>query len=165
MSAVSAVAVFCSTIALAACGAAGPGDPPGDPPPKQRVPEPGDPPASVPTPADREMPTANGAAHGSPTDEENRKPQPTGVVHVVQVSDTGFAPRVMTIALGDTVQFDFVSDRQSVTSGFECLADGMFDSGVRERTQSYRVTFLRTGAFPFYSLGDCGELTGALLVK
>ena len=165
ISAVSAVAVFCSSIVLAACGPAATTDPPGDPSPAEHAPDLGGLPSTSPTLDDRESTANQGGAHPSATDDQTHRPTPTGVVHVIQVSNAGFAPLSVTIALGDTVEFDFASDRQSVTSGFACLADGMFDSGTRESGQSYRVTFLRTGPFPFYSVGDCEQNTGAVLVK
>ena len=165
-SAIAAAAVFCSMFAVTACGPAATTDPPSDPAPTQHVPEIDPPAASPPTDRWGTATSSDDAAHDSPSiDATPTKPHPTGVVHLVQVTDSGFSPPSMTLSLGDTVEFDFLSSSHSVTSGFACHADGMFESGRRDTGENYRVTFLRTGVFPFYSEDDCERMTGALFVK
>lgn len=88
----------------------------------------------------------------------------TGRTHSISVGSGTFSPRVIDIQLGDTVEFIWTSGTNSVTSGFHCKADGMFTSATRVTPATYRVTFLRTGVFPFYSEPECSTMTGLIAV-
>ena len=50
--------------------------------------------------------------------------------HVVTLQGTTFSPQDITIAVGDTVQWDWISGFHSVTSGLGGSADGIFTSGL-----------------------------------
>lgn len=103
------------------------------------------------------------ATTDEPSDDQP-KPMDSGRAHSVVVGAGMYAPRMINIQLGDSVEFNWQIGTHSVTSGFQCKADGMFASGVRPFPASYRVTFLRTGVFPFYSDPDCETMSGMITV-
>jgi len=99
-------------------------------------------------------------------DQAREKPHATGVVHVVQVGTDGFTPSSLDIPLGDSIDFVWATSRvHTVTSGLECLADGMFASGPRSAPSTYRVTFLRPGPFLYFSEDDCHGMVGSIVVE
>ena len=59
--------------------------------------------------------------------------------HVVTLSGTTFSPRDLTIKIGDTVQWDWVSGLHNVESGVGGVHDGNFRSG--NATSSTATTF------------------------
>lgn len=93
-------------------------------------------------------------------------PRPSGRTHVVLVEDRRFVPATLTIDLGDTVEFVWATPgRHDVTSGFECLGDGKFESGVHGSGSSWRLTYLHAGIFPYFSGPECDVMQGLLVVK
>jgi plastocyanin len=161
MTALSAAALLCST-SLFACGPAPTSDPTNDVRITAHTPDLRDPSAGA---ARDGVPATSDATRDAPNEAPPAPPHPTGVIHRVEVSDTAYLPLSLSLSLGDSVDFVFTSGVHSVTSGFECRADGLFQSGPRESGTTYRVTFLRTGIFPFFSDDACDTMTGALLVK
>jgi plastocyanin len=97
-------------------------------------------------------------------DDVPRTPVDSGRTTSVVVGAGSFSPRMINVHLGDTVEFNWQSGTHSVTSGFRCKADGMFASGMRPYPATYRVTFLRTGIFPFYSEPECETMAGMITV-
>jgi plastocyanin len=162
MTAISAAALLCSISLCVACGSAPTSDPTIEARSTGHVPDLHNPSASA---ARDDAPATNAATRDTPGEAPPAPPRPTGIVHLVQVTDTGFSPLSLSLSLGDSVDFVFTASDHSVTSGFECHADGMFQSGRQGSGTTYRVTFLRTGVFPFFSDDACDTMTGALLVK
>lgn len=106
----------------------------------------------------------SGTATADQPDDASSPPRETGQVYSVSVGPGSFSPAIINIHLGDAVEFTWETGRHSVTSGFLCKADGMFASGLRAYPASYRVTFLRTGVFPFFSDPECEEMAGLITV-
>ena len=105
------------------------------------------------------------ASRATSLDADPPPPRATGVVHTVTLGGGTFAPRVVTIALGDTIDFVWADGTHSVASGFRCKVDGMFQSGLHPAPFSYRLTFLKPGVFPYFSEAECEEMTGMIVVK
>lgn len=62
--------------------------------------------------------------------------------HDVSVSGTSFTPSSLTIAVGDTVQWNWGSGVHDVESGVGGVADGIFDSGTPvSAPMTFSVTF------------------------
>lgn len=71
---------------------------------------------------------------------------------IVQVGPGGgrtFSPATVTIAPGDTVEWDWFSSPHSATSGTG-TPDGLFDSGVHSVPFTFTHVFPSEGSFPYY---------------
>ena len=109
-------------------------------------------------------PRAQEQATTAEPDDDHTPPRDTGRTASVMVGAGSYAPRTINVMLGDAVEFTWTTGTHTVTSGFRCKADGMFASGTRAYPASYRVTFLRTGIFPFYSDPECATMSGLIMV-
>jgi plastocyanin len=94
---------------------------------------------------------------------------PSGTTQVVNVGQNGlrFAPSTITIHVGDTVRWQWVSSGigHSTTSGSSCTPDGIWDSGTKS-SGSFSHTFNSAGHFPYFCTPHCGVgMTGTVEVQ
>jgi plastocyanin len=87
----------------------------------------------------------------------------------VQVGANGgnaFAPKDVSIQVGDTVQWTWQGDNHSVTSGVPGNPDGLFDSGVQNTGFTFSFTFNDPGLFPYFCTvhGACCGMVGSVTV-
>ena len=80
--------------------------------------------------------------------------------HVVDIRDVQFAPRTLTIAVGDTVTWTN-SDSMPHTATSE---DDAFDSGNMDEGQSFSFTFTEPGTYE-YRCDYHSEMTGTIVVE
>ena len=77
--------------------------------------------------------------------------------HIVEISNFSFDPDTLTIEEGDTVEWIHVgSSRHTTTSGANCTADGIWDSGFMQNGDVFAVDFDEEGEFPYYCIPHCG---------
>jgi plastocyanin len=75
----------------------------------------------------------------------------TGAAAVtIKVGSYYYNPKTVTIKVGETVEWVWVSGTHSVTSGSSCTADGKFDSANHATPYTYTRTFTETGTFPYF---------------
>jgi len=94
---------------------------------------------------------------------------PSGTTQVVNVGDGGlrFAPSTITIHVGDTVRWQWVSSGigHTTTSGSACTSDGIWDSGNKS-SGFFSHTFNTAGHFPYFCRPHCGSgMTGTVEVQ
>jgi plastocyanin len=86
----------------------------------------------------------------------------------VQVGADGlkFTPQDVTIHVGDTVHWVWVSGSHSTTSGVPGNADGMWDSGIHSAPFTFDFTFLTAGTFNYFCSphGGCCGMIGSVTV-
>lgn len=93
-------------------------------------------------------------------------PPPPPRTMVVDVNSNFFAPRVLTIRVGDTVRWEFEASGHTVTSGGGCSSDGMFDSGLRSDGATFSQTFTAAGSYDYHCVPHCSEgMTGTIVVE
>jgi glucose/arabinose dehydrogenase len=68
----------------------------------------------------------------------------------VNVRDFVFAPRTVTVRVGDTVRWNWINGIHSTTSGVSGTANGRWDSGVQSVPFSFDQTFNQAGGFPYF---------------
>src|ERR1041385_4994766 len=61
-----------------------------------------------------------------------------------------FTPPMVTIQVGDTVQWNFVSSGHTTTSGTPGSPDGLWDSGIQNPGSTFSFTFTEAGSFPYF---------------
>ena len=71
----------------------------------------------------------------------------TTTVNVGQ-GGTNFVPSSVTIRTGDTVQWNWVANNHSATSGSPGVPNGIFDSGIHNNGFTFSHTFATAGSFP-----------------
>jgi plastocyanin len=64
----------------------------------------------------------------------------------VDVIDSDYEPRDLTVPLGARITWDFVGDLPHTVTD----VDGNFDSGVLDEGESYRLTFESAGEYAYY---------------
>ena len=81
-------------------------------------------------------------------------------VHVLVGSGgDNFSPANVSIQVGDTVQWDWVSGAHSTTSGTSGTPNGIWDSGVKT-SGSFSHTFNTAGSFPYYCTPHASHMVG-----
>jgi len=77
-----------------------------------------------------------------------------------------FNPPNVTIQVGDTVQWSWVANGHSSTSGTPGNPDGIWDSGVQNSGFVFSHTFSTAGTFPYYCTphGACCGMIGSVTV-
>ena len=77
-----------------------------------------------------------------------------------------FNPPNVTIQVGDTVQWNWVANGHSSTSGTPGNPDGIWDSGVQNSGFIFSHTFSTAGTFPYYCTphGACCGMIGSVTV-
>jgi plastocyanin len=118
------------------------------------------------------------ASTATPTPPVGATPTPTppaGQTLIVDVGPGGsmtFVDRVSgnsttTIQVGDTVNWIWVSDFHSTTSGTcttTCTPDGIWDSGVGQGL-TFSHTFTQAGTFPYYCTAHGAMMQGTVIVQ
>lgn len=66
----------------------------------------------------------------------------------VSVFDTGYSPRTVAVAAGDTVQWSFVGPNATHTAT-DTTGMGLFDSGPQAPGGAYAFTFVGAGIYPY----------------
>jgi PKD repeat protein len=109
---------------------------------------------------------------------------PSSATHIVNVAQDGthtFRDAVSgssstTVRVGDTVQWKFLYDMHSATSGSckdtggyydtgGCTADGFFDSGVLTAPATYSWKATSAGVYPYFCQVHLGLMTGTITVN
>ena len=96
--------------------------------------------------------------------------------HVVELSGIDFSPAALTITVGDTVQWNWVSGFHSVESGVDGVPAGVFTSGnPTSSPQTFSVTFdqafidanpLPGNVYPYYCVIHVGDgMSGTIAVQ
>ncbi len=76
--------------------------------------------------------------------------------HNVDITLSTFDPALLTINVGDTVNWRNSSFLQhTVTSGNVCSPSGLFNSGVIDPDIVFSYTFTSTGAFNYFCIIHC----------
>jgi len=77
-----------------------------------------------------------------------------------------FTPPMVTIQVGDTVQWNFVSSGHTTTSGTPGSPDGLWDSGIQNPGSTFSFTFTEAGSFPYFCTphGACCGMVGNVTV-
>ncbi len=82
-----------------------------------------------------------------------------------------FSPNMVTIHIGDTVQWSWVGGFHSTTSGTctsgyygGCSPDGLWDSGQHSPSYTFSRKFTATGSFPYYCSVHLSSMTGTVQV-
>ncbi len=86
--------------------------------------------------------------------------------HEVIVRDFEFDPAHITIAAGDTVLWIWESGTHTVTSGVDCVPDGLFHSPIDSETPEFAYTFADPGFYPYFCVPHClFFMTGSVTVE
>jgi plastocyanin len=101
-----------------------------------------------------------------------------GTMHTIHVGQTGFSfdPSTLTIAVGDTVVWEFDSPSHTVTSGSSCMPDNKFCSQGAGNCSSitmtgaqgttFMQTFTTAGSYPYFCAIHCSVgMTGTITVQ
>jgi plastocyanin len=110
--------------------------------------------------------------------EDTMEPEDTAVTDTGAPADGGtvaatihsgsyyFKPSMVTVKVGDTVEWIWDGGTHSVTSGSSCTPDGKFDSGSKSSPYTFRRTFTEAGTYPYFckymshcSSGQVGTIT------
>jgi len=81
-----------------------------------------------------------------------------------------FSPSTQTIQVGDTIQWTASTAGHTTTSGScsgaTCTEDGLWDSGILSKNQTFSHTFLTAGSFPYFCSphGGCCGMQGLIIV-
>ncbi len=88
-------------------------------------------------------------------------------LYTVSILDGSFSPASITVNTGDTVRWVMNSSiPHTVTSGENCVSDGIFSSGTMSSGQSYSFVFTEPGNFPYYCIPHCSQgMTGVITVE
>ncbi|MBD3161824.1 MAG: amicyanin [Candidatus Eisenbacteria bacterium] len=88
-------------------------------------------------------------------------------VHEVSMSGFTFVPDMISIAPGDSVHWvNSTQTIHTVTSGEDCSADGLFDSGNLEPDDEFGYRFDEEGDYPYFCIPHCGSgMTGRIEVE
>ncbi len=81
-----------------------------------------------------------------------------GEVHEVQQVNFTFVPAEITVAPGDVVRWIWNDDFHSVTSGVECLPDGLFNEPLFKGNPivEFEIPLDMEGEIPYYCAPHCG---------
>lgn len=106
--------------------------------------------------------TASDSATAMPESSDAAGP----VTHEIVVGAAAFTPFVTVVSPGDSVLFRWGTVMPtSVTSGFLCLSDGLFESPPMRSPSTWRITFVGVGPYPFYAAERCADQTGIIVVE
>ena len=88
----------------------------------------------------------------------------------VTVSPNGslsFSPSSVSIAVGDTVEWDWDFGGHSTTSGLPDKPDGIWNSGIQGGGATFSYTFNSAGTFNYYCMphGSCCNMVGVVHVS
>jgi plastocyanin len=90
-------------------------------------------------------------------------------VTVVSIQDFSFTPAMVTVRVGDTVQWNWAGGTHSTTSGAcpSCNPDGHWDSGVKSTGSTFSHTFTSSdlGTRPYYCTVHLTLMTGTVQVN
>jgi plastocyanin len=78
-----------------------------------------------------------------------------------------FSPAMVSIKVGDTVQWIWNDGPHSTTSGTPGKASGLWDSGIKSVGSSFTYQFNSVGTFPYFCSvhGACCGMTGSVTVS
>lgn len=86
--------------------------------------------------------------------------------HKVEMLDLAFSPEVLHVHKGDTVEWVNVSGvAHTSTSGKDCTADGIWESGLMLSDQTFIFVFTEKGEFPYYCIPHCPPMIGKIVVE
>jgi plastocyanin len=115
-------------------------------------------PADTGTVVDTGSGTDTGTAMDTGTATDTGSATETGPTkHTVTVDNFAFAPKDLTIKVGDTVEWTWVAGSHSVTSGTSCTSDGKFDSTLVPPPKTFTHTFDTAGSFPYFCIAHCAS--------
>ena len=77
----------------------------------------------------------------------------------------GYSPDPVFIQPGDTVEWVWVTDFHSVTSGADGTPDGMFNSDIQSVPFTFSFTFSTAGSFPYFCLIHLPMMVGTVIVS
>jgi len=75
-----------------------------------------------------------------------------------------FVPSDITIPLGEAVNWTWVGNNHSVTSGTQFNPDGIFDSGIKNVGTHFSYTPTASGTYPYYCTVHGAMMTGTITV-
>lgn len=94
---------------------------------------------------------------------ESRVPT-TYIVYVGQ-GGSNFSPSNLIVAQGDTVEWVWISGTHTTTSGNNCIADGIWNSGNKS-SGTFSYTFNNLGTYPYFCALHCAMgMTGIVTVN
>jgi len=78
-----------------------------------------------------------------------------------------FAPANMTVDAGATVEWYWVMDDHSVTSGdgTTCTPDHRFDTGIQNSGFTFSLQFTDSGTYNYYCIEHCPPMSGSITVR
>jgi glucose/arabinose dehydrogenase len=87
-------------------------------------------------------------------------------VSIAANGQLAFAPKDVTIQLGDTVRWTWAGDNHTVSSGTPGHPDGAFESGLHNTGFTYSKAFTSAGTFSYYCKphGSCCQMVGSVAV-
>lgn len=95
------------------------------------------------------------------TTDAGEEPGPT-----VDVTNTAFQPSEVTIKVGDTVKWRWVSGVHNVASGTNCTDDGKFRSGDPVSGATFDHKFDAPGTYEYFCEAHCAMgMTGKVIVQ
>jgi plastocyanin len=86
----------------------------------------------------------------------------------VGVGDGGasFMPPRITIDAGATVEWYWVTDDHSVTSGATCSSDNAFGTRIQNTGSSFSHPFIDSGTYNYFCIEHCAMgMTGSIIVR
>jgi glucose/arabinose dehydrogenase len=84
----------------------------------------------------------------------------------VSVRDFVFAPKTVSVQVGDTVHWNWIEESHTTTSGVSGTPDGRWDSGVQSIPFNFDQTFNQAGSFPYFcALHWQMGMTGTVIVR
>lgn len=69
----------------------------------------------------------------------------TATTHTVRVTNFAYTPAMLSIKVGDTVEWIWDEGTHTVSSGTGCVADKKFESGEHSAPFTFRHTFTEAG--------------------
>jgi plastocyanin len=85
----------------------------------------------------------------------------------VGLGGTQFVPANLTIDAGATVEWYWMMDDHSVTSGdgMTCTPNSGFDTGIHSAGFSYSLRFMDSGTYNYYCIEHCPVMSGSVTVR
>lgn len=83
--------------------------------------------------------------------------------NTVTIQDYAFTPKEITVKVGDTVHWKWLSGTHSVQSGKNCMPDSNFSSGKAVSGGTFDFKFEKAGTFDYYCDPHC--LTQGMTAK
>jgi len=89
-----------------------------------------------------------------------------GAIHEVVQDGNSFNPEVVVIQPGDTVHWTWTLGIHTVTSGSNCVPDGLFDAPLDTGHREFSFTFDTVGTYDYFCLPHCSMgMTGTVEVE